>query len=61
MEPPETPSEFGRHVPGEMPAAQRVQSYAEVSLGLTAVAALEETARCLRCDIPQRREIGRSP
>jgi NADH-quinone oxidoreductase subunit F len=51
MEPPETPSESGRHVPGEMPAAQRVQSYAEVSLGLTAVAALEETARCLRCDI----------
>jgi NADPH-dependent glutamate synthase beta subunit-like oxidoreductase len=51
MEPPETPSELGRHVPGEMPAATRVQSYAEVSLGLTAVAAMEETARCLRCDI----------
>jgi NADH-quinone oxidoreductase subunit F len=51
MEPPETPSECGRHVPAEMPAAQRVQSYAEVSLGLTAVAAMEETSRCLRCDI----------
>jgi NADH-quinone oxidoreductase subunit F len=51
MEAPETPSEYGRHVPTEMPAAQRVQSYAEVSLGLTAVAATEETARCLRCDI----------
>ena len=51
MEPPETPSERGRHVPAEMPAAQRVQSYAEVSLGLTAVAAMEETSRCLRCDI----------
>ena len=51
MVPPETPSESARHVPGEMPAAQRVQSYAEVSLGLTAVAAREETARCLRCDI----------
>ena len=51
MEPPETQSELPRHVPGEMPAAQRVQSYAEVSLGLTAVAAREETARCLRCDI----------
>jgi hypothetical protein len=38
-------------VPGEMPAAERVQSYAEVSLGLTAVAAMQETARCLRCDI----------
>jgi NADPH-dependent glutamate synthase beta subunit-like oxidoreductase len=34
-----------------MPAAQRVQSYAEVSLGLTTTAAIEETARCLRCDI----------
>ena len=51
MEPPETPSPFARHVPGEMPAAQRVQSNAEVSLGLTAAAALEETSRCLRCDI----------
>ena len=51
MDPPETPSECGRHVPAEMPAAQRVQSYAEVSLGLTPVAALEETGRCLRCDI----------
>jgi NADH-quinone oxidoreductase subunit F len=51
MKPPETPSEFARHVPSEMPAAQRVQSYAEVSLGLTAVAALEETSRCLRCDV----------
>jgi hypothetical protein len=51
MEPPDPPSEYGRHVPGEMPAAQRVQSYAEVSLGLTAAAALEETYRCLRCDI----------
>ena len=51
METPETPSECARHVPAEMPAAERVQSYAEVSLGLTPVAALEETSRCLRCDI----------
>jgi NADH-quinone oxidoreductase subunit F len=51
MEAPEHPSDSGRHVPAEMPAAQRVQSYAEVSLGLTALAAREETARCLRCDI----------
>ena len=51
MKPPETPSEFSRHVPAEMPAAERVKSYAEVSLGLTAVAALEETTRCLRCDV----------
>jgi hypothetical protein len=51
MVPPEVPSERGRHVPAEMPAAQRVKSYAEVSLGLTPVAALQETARCLRCDV----------
>jgi NADH-quinone oxidoreductase subunit F len=51
MEPPETPVEGGRHVPAEMPAAQRVGSYAEVSLGLTPVAAVSETSRCLRCDI----------
>jgi NADH-quinone oxidoreductase subunit F len=51
MEPPETPSPYARHVPGEMAAARRVQSNAEVSLGLTAAEALEETSRCLRCDI----------
>ena len=51
MEPPETPSESARHVPGERVAAERVRSSVEVSLGLTPVAALEETSRCLRCDI----------
>jgi NADH-quinone oxidoreductase subunit F len=51
MEPPEKQSDCGRHLPGELPAAQRVQSSTEVSLGLTPVAAMEETARCLRCDI----------
>ncbi|HSV74199.1 MAG TPA: NADH-ubiquinone oxidoreductase-F iron-sulfur binding region domain-containing protein [Chthonomonadales bacterium] len=51
MEPPETPDEGGRHVPAEMPAAQRVLGFAEVSLGLTSVAAVREASRCLRCDI----------
>jgi len=51
MQPPETPSEAARHVPGELAPGGRVASYAEVSLGLTAVAAAEETGRCLRCDI----------
>ncbi len=51
MQPPETPSELARHVPGELGALERVRSNAEVSLGLTPVAAMEETARCLRCDI----------
>ena len=45
------PSEAARHVPGELAAGRRVASYAEVSLGLTAVAAAEETGRCLRCDV----------
>ena len=48
---PETPDEGGRQVPAETPAAERVRSYAEVSLGLTPVAAMAETSRCLRCDI----------
>ncbi|MFO7533198.1 MAG: FAD-dependent oxidoreductase [Candidatus Limnocylindrales bacterium] len=51
MEPPDPPSPIGRHTPAELPAAERVGSYAEVSLGLTPVAALDEAQRCLRCDI----------
>ena len=51
MEPPDEPAAVGRHTPAEAPAAKRVASYQEVSLGLTPVAALEETSRCLRCDI----------
>jgi NADH-quinone oxidoreductase subunit F len=51
QEPPEKQSESGRHVPAEVAAATRVKSSVEVSLGLTPVAAMEETARCLRCDI----------
>jgi NADH-quinone oxidoreductase subunit F len=51
MVPPETPNEVGRHIPAERPAAERVLSYVEVSLGLTPLAAEEETSRCLRCDI----------
>jgi NADH-quinone oxidoreductase subunit F len=51
MEPPEVPAEAGRHVPGELAAEARVKGEAEVSLGPTPVAAMAETARCLRCDI----------
>jgi len=51
MVPPDPPGAFERHVSGEMPAAERVQSYAEVSLGLTVLAATDESSRCLRCDI----------
>ena len=51
MVPPENPSEAARHVPAEADASQRVRTYAEVSLGLTPMAAAEETSRCLRCDV----------
>jgi NADH-quinone oxidoreductase subunit F len=51
MVPPDPPSPFARHVSGEMPAPERVGSYAEVSLGLTVLAARDETTRCLRCDL----------
>jgi len=51
MVPPETPNDLPRHIPAERPAAERVLSYVEVSLGLTPIAAEEETSRCLRCDI----------
>ena len=51
MEPPEKQSECPRQVPGEVAPAERVKSSVEVSLGLTPAAALEETARCLRCDV----------
>jgi NADH-quinone oxidoreductase subunit F len=51
MEPPEQPSEAGRHVPAELPPGERARSSLEVSLGLQPAAALEETARCLRCDV----------
>ena len=51
MEPPEKPSERPRHVPLERPVAERAGSLVEVCLGLTAPAAAEESARCLRCDV----------
>jgi NADH-quinone oxidoreductase subunit F len=51
MEPPEKPSDSRRHVPGERPAAERVRSSAEVSLGLSPPTAMEEALRCLRCDV----------
>jgi NADH-quinone oxidoreductase subunit F len=51
MEPPEKTSESGRQVPAEVAATERVKDSREVSLGLTTATALEETGRCLRCDI----------
>jgi NADH-quinone oxidoreductase subunit F len=53
MEAPEAPGDGRRHVPGERPAADRVRTSEEVSLGLSPLAAAEEAARCLRCDIKE--------
>jgi NADPH-dependent glutamate synthase beta subunit-like oxidoreductase len=35
----------------ELPAAERVESFAESVVGLEPEEAWEEAARCLRCDI----------
>jgi hypothetical protein len=51
MEPPHPPAPFRRHIAAELPADERVRSYAEVSVGLTPKAALDEAHRCLRCDV----------
>ncbi len=51
MEPPDPASPSGRHTPAELPAAERVRSYAEVTLGLAPAVALAEAHRCLRCDV----------
>jgi NADH-quinone oxidoreductase subunit F len=49
--PPSQPSESKRHVTGELPAEERATCFREVSIGLTPVEAMEESCRCLRCDI----------
>ena len=48
---PEEPSESPRHMMEEVPAHERVESFAEVLIGLSADQAADEAARCLRCDI----------
>jgi NADH-quinone oxidoreductase subunit F len=49
--PPAQPSESARQAPGTAPPRERVRNFEEVCLGLTAIEALEEANRCLRCDI----------
>jgi NADH-quinone oxidoreductase subunit F len=48
---PEQPAAAPRHKPREVPAAERVENFAEAVIGLSAEEALEEAARCLRCDV----------
>jgi NADH-quinone oxidoreductase subunit F len=55
---PATPVGLGRQVPGETPAAERVRTYEEVSLGLAPAAALGEASRCLRCDVGRTEREG---
>jgi NADH-quinone oxidoreductase subunit F len=49
--PPAQASQCARHELAEMPARERVLNFNEAMLGLTAREAVEEAARCLRCDI----------
>jgi NADH-quinone oxidoreductase subunit F len=48
---PKEVSENGRHSARHMPARERVQTWDEVSEGLSAEEAHDECCRCLRCDI----------
>ena len=48
---PEEPVPGPRHNAHELPAAERVENFAEAVVGISAEEALEEAARCLRCDI----------
>jgi NADPH-dependent glutamate synthase beta subunit-like oxidoreductase len=49
--PPKDVSESGRHTPHELTVRERMQSWDEVVVGLSAEDAHEEACRCLRCDI----------
>ncbi len=51
QKPPDHVSESKRHHPHPLPAKQRVKDFEEAILPLTAVEAVEEASRCLRCDI----------
>ena len=49
--PPAEPSPEPRHRIGELPARDRVESFVETTIALTAEETLAEACRCLRCDI----------
>ncbi len=49
--PPAHPSEARRHSVTEIAADERVKTFEEATTGLTPVEAMEESWRCLRCDI----------
>ncbi|MCE5307908.1 MAG: FAD-dependent oxidoreductase [Acidobacteriales bacterium] len=49
--PPAQPSASRRHICGELVPLERVKVFDEAVLGLTAIEAMEESCRCLRCDV----------
>jgi hypothetical protein len=49
--PPAQVFECARRSPGQVAPRERVANFEEVTVGLTAVEALDEANRCLRCDI----------
>jgi NADH-quinone oxidoreductase subunit F len=51
QQPPDEPVPSRRHTLAEVPAAERVENFEEVVIGLSAGETLEEAGRCLRCDI----------
>jgi NADPH-dependent glutamate synthase beta subunit-like oxidoreductase len=48
---PAHPSESGRHHVRELDPKRRARTFDESTVGLTPVEAMEETCRCLRCDV----------
>jgi NADPH-dependent glutamate synthase beta subunit-like oxidoreductase len=51
MRAPAHPSESRRHRVSEHPPQDRARTFEEATVGLTAVEAMEECCRCLRCDV----------
>ena len=49
--PPDEPTATPRHELAELPPRERVESFVEAMVGLTAEETAAESARCLRCDI----------
>ena len=50
-EPPGEPTSSPRHTLEELPARERVESFAEAMISLSDEETLDEASRCLRCDI----------
>jgi len=48
---PAHPSPSRRHHVSELPPEERVKTFQEATIGLSAIEAMEECSRCLRCDV----------